>query len=99
MERLNTEEFIKRSKLIHGEKYDYSKVDYKNATTKVIIICSIHGEFKQSPSNHTFGKHGCPVCSGKTKYTLKEFKKRANKIHNNKYDYSKIRKYNSCKEK
>ena len=99
MEKLNTEEFIKRAKQVHKNKYNYSKVDYKNLMTKVIIICPIHGEFKQTPGNHIFNQHGCPYCSGKIKYTLEEFKERANKIHNNKYDYSKIKKYNNCKEK
>ena len=43
--RLTTEEFIEKARKIHGDKYDYSKVEYKSATEKVIIICPIHGEF------------------------------------------------------
>lgn len=45
MKKLTTEEFIERARKIHGNKYDYSKVNYVNAKTKVCIICPIHGEF------------------------------------------------------
>ena len=85
-------DFISESKNIHKEKYDYSKVDYKNTYTKVTIICSKHGEFEQSPKNHLKGK-GCKVCySDKDdKLGFKEtFIERSNKVHNNKYDYSKV---------
>ena len=46
--RKSTKEFIEMSKLIHGDKYDYSLVDYKNNKTKVEIICKIHGIFYQT---------------------------------------------------
>ena len=53
--------FIKTSTIVHKNKYDYAKVEYKDAFTKVTIICPLHGEFEQTPSNHT--QHcGCPVC-------------------------------------
>jgi hypothetical protein len=45
MKKLTTEEFIKRAIAVHGDKYDYSKVDYKNKEEKVCIICPKHGEF------------------------------------------------------
>ena len=41
MKKLTTEEFIERARKIHGNKYDYSKVNYVNAKTKVCIICTI----------------------------------------------------------
>ena len=47
--KLTTPEFIERAKEIHGDKYDYSKVDYKGATHKIEIICPDHGKFSQSP--------------------------------------------------
>ena len=47
MKKLTTEEFIKRAKEVHGDKYDYSLVDYKNMTTKIKIICPIHGIFRK----------------------------------------------------
>lgn len=54
-------EFIKRAINRHGNKYDYSRVNYINSKTKVDIICSKHGLFKQAPSEHLYGK-GCPIC-------------------------------------
>lgn len=59
--RLTNEEFIEKAKLVHEDKYDYSKVQYKNTATKVCIICPEHGEFWQTPNNHLFGA-GCPTC-------------------------------------
>lgn len=58
---ITTEKFIKRAKEIHGNKYDYSKVDYKDNKTKVTIICPKHGEFEQAPSNH-LRSCGCRKC-------------------------------------
>jgi hypothetical protein len=60
----NTEDFIKKSKLIHGNKYDYSLVNYKTGKDKVVIICSKHGEFLQTPFAHSSPsmKQGCPFC-------------------------------------
>lgn len=54
-----TENFIKQARKVHGDKYDYSKVDYVDANTKVTIISPTHGEFQQTPSSHLSG-HGCP---------------------------------------
>jgi hypothetical protein len=59
---LNEDEFIKRAREIHGDKYDYSKVEYINNYTKVCIICPEHGEFWQTPSGHIFNLQGCPTC-------------------------------------
>ena len=50
--------------MIHGEKYDYSETVYKNARSKVKIICPKHGLFEQTAKNHTSG-HGCNMCYGK----------------------------------
>ncbi len=61
LRKLTTEEFIKKAKLTHGDKYDYSKVQYNNSQTKVTIICPIHGEFEQIPNDH-LGGHGCNSC-------------------------------------
>jgi len=58
----NLETFISASTLKHGNKYDYSKVNYVNQNTKVIIICKTHGEFTQKPTNHYHSKRGCPKC-------------------------------------
>lgn len=100
--RLQKDYFIKRSKEIHNNKYDYSKVEYVNNHTKVCIICPIHGGFWQTPGNHLVGQ-GCRKCSDKNGATLRAkdnntFIDEANKIHGNKYDYSKV-KYTNNKTK
>ena len=86
MKKLTTEEFIKRAREVHGDKYDYSLVDYKNMTTKIKIICPVHGVFEQRPSDHLRGD--CIFCAGKNKLTTEEFIKRAKEVHGDKYDYS-----------
>lgn len=83
------ESFINKSKQIHGNKYDYLKVEYKNNKTNVCIICPEHGEFWQTPSSHLQG-HGCQKCIGTNLSNTTEFIKKAQQIHNGKYDYSKI---------
>lgn len=60
--KLTLEIFVEKSNFTHYHKYDYSKVDYKNNKTKVIIICKKHGEFTQSPSHHMNGS-GCQRCN------------------------------------
>jgi len=59
------EQFIEKAIEVHGDKYDYSLVDYINSKTKVKIICHEHGEFEQSPSSHIHQSAGCPICSYK----------------------------------
>jgi hypothetical protein len=59
--KCNRAKFIEKSVRVHGEKYDYSKVEYYNNYTHVIIICPNHGEFSKMPYNHTMGQ-GCPKC-------------------------------------
>jgi hypothetical protein len=81
--------FIKRSTVIHNNKYDYSKVEYKAAKTKVSIICPDHGLFSQAPDGHLNGT-GCPKCSGVHRYSTKEWIEEAKKIHGDKYDYTKV---------
>ena len=74
----NTQEFILKAEKVHGHKYDYSKVDYVKSSLKVIIICKLHGEFLQTPSNHLKGT-GCPICSRNIKYTKEVCLKEAQK--------------------
>lgn len=93
----STEKFIEQAKQIHGDKYDYSKVEYVNGHEKVCIICPEHGEFWMTPNNHInkTKPQGCPVC-GRIKSirnrtsTTEEFITKAIKIYGNKYDYSKV---------
>ena len=60
-QKKSTEQFIEEAKQIHGDKYDYSKVEYDGNEKNVVIICKKHGEFKQKPCNHLHGS-GCPRC-------------------------------------
>ena len=94
MKKLTNNEFIKKAREIHGDKYDYSKVDYINNKTKVCIICPEHGEFWQKPNYH-LSACGCPKCKcdkiKKTKYiTTESFIQKAHEVHESKYDYSKV---------
>ena len=59
--RSNTNEFIVKAMNIHGDKFDYTNVEYTGRDDKVNITCSKHGDFLQTPHNHLKG-HGCPVC-------------------------------------
>lgn len=61
MKKLTTQEFIEKAKKIHGDKYDYSEVDYTGAGNNIIVICKDHGKFNIKPYNHLSGQ-GCPKC-------------------------------------
>lgn len=63
--RSTRDEFIAKSKMIHGDLYDYSKVVYINSWTPVCITCKRHGDFLQRPSDHIRG-HGCNKCGLKS---------------------------------
>lgn len=88
------ENFLRKSIIIHNNKYNYSKSVYKNRDTKIEIICPIHNSFFQNPHNHMYGE-GCPKCgelirlSHRTSST-KEFICKAKRVYGNKYDYSKF---------
>ena len=88
--KLNIKDFINKANKIHNNKYDYSLVDYKNAKTKINIICNAHGIFNLTPSSHIDQKTGCPICSKKHKYNNNEFIEKARIIHGNKYNYNKV---------
>ena len=90
MEKLSTNKFIEHAKKVHGDKYDYSKVEYINTKAKVCIICPIHGEFWQRPILHLNGC-GCSKCNkGRNRLTLKQFIEKSKEVHGDKYDYSKV---------
>lgn len=91
---LTTEEFIIKARKAHGDKYDYSMVEYKNSNTKIHISCPIHGDFWQSPSSH-LTSCGCPKCGkeikiNKLKKDNASFIEKARTVHGDKYDYSKV---------
>lgn len=93
--RLTTSEFVENAIKVHGNSYDYSRAEYKNNKTKIIIICNKHGEFKQTSSHHIGDKNGCPSCNmshskeSKNKWHKKAIEK-ATIIHGDKYNYSKV---------
>ena len=85
----SAKEFIEKARKIHGDKYDYSKVEYVNNKTKICIICPEHGIFEQTPSSHLSGR-GCPHCYGNIKKTTEQYIKEATIAHNGMYSYDKV---------
>lgn len=88
-----TKIFIEKSISIHGNIYDYSKSNYINSRTKIVIECKSHGEFSILPHNHLIQKSGCPKCSTEKHKLTKISEKRLNKIksvHKNKYSYENL---------
>ena len=93
----DTESFIQKARSTHGDIYDYSKVKYVNAKTKVCIICPIHGEFWQKPSDHACTGHKCPECAkikrglsgrlSKEEVINRIIDLRGNKFNFSKFDY------------
>lgn len=97
-------QFIEKSSIVHGTKFDYQNAIYKNIDTKVEIRCIEHNiVFYQSPYNHMNGRLGCVECINQSKrnryaFTLDQFIEEARKVHGNLYDYSKsIYKNNNTK--
>ncbi|NCC41255.1 MAG: DUF723 domain-containing protein [Gammaproteobacteria bacterium] len=91
----STDYFVEKAKSVHGETYDYSKTEYTGASNKVTITCRVHGDFLQSPMDHTHSKAGCPKCaserlSAQRITPLEEYIEKAREIHGAVYDYSKV---------
>lgn len=102
--KLTTEEFIKRAKGVHGDRYDYSLTKYIKAHEKVKIICSEHGVFEQNPRGHLTGQQ-CIKCyiknrdfSSIRKFTKEKFIEKSIEVHGDKYDYSLVNYKNSQQE-
>ena len=100
--KITTEIFVERARQTHGDKYDYSKVEYTTTNAKVCIICPIHGEFWQTPQKHLH-THGCHKCSivaqaKKRMSNQNDIILRFKKQHGDKYDYSKVD-YQGCEKK
>jgi very-short-patch-repair endonuclease len=103
---MNTEDFIRESNKIHGEKYDYSKSIFRGMDEKITIICPEHGEYEQIVSCHTTSERGCYKCgifraSMESRKTVEQFILEANFIHRYiKYDYSRVHEnYATVKDK
>ncbi len=89
--KLNSSKFIELSKKVHNNKYNYDKVQYINASSKVVITCPVHGDFKQSPTNHSYGKSGCLRCYTQTlSSNTEKFIEKAKKVHGTKFSYDKV---------
>jgi len=89
-----TEDFVQKAKIIHNNKYDYSKTSYTDTKTPVTVICPTHGEFKQLPVVHLQGS-GCPNCANEIVGSLRRLNKqdfinRATTLHLGKYSYDKV---------
>lgn len=96
--KVGLDDFIQRSREIHGDKYDYSLVEYKNSCRKIAITCRLHGVFYQTPHGHLQG-WGCAKCGRSGQLVTKEmFIERANEVHGNAYDYSNVS-YSSLKDR
>lgn len=100
--KLDTESFIDKAKLLYADRYDYSLVDYKLSKEKIKIICKNHGVFEQSPGSHLSGR-GCPDCANescgnKLRKSLDWFIKKATTKHNGRYGYSLVE-YKGSKNK
>ena len=91
--RKTTSQFVEEAQKVHGDKYDYSEVEYVNTHVPVKIRCNeCGGVFLQEPSSHLAG-HGCPKCNKKQtqrRVDQTTFIVRAIEVHGNKYDYSKV---------
>lgn len=93
-QKIGLEKFIIRAKQIHGDLYDYSQTFYERTTKKLQVVCRKHGMWKVTPHNHIIHKSGCPRCAAnlRKQKLRKEWcgvVQQANKIHQNKYNYSK----------
>jgi hypothetical protein len=100
--RLTTREFVEKARAVHGGKYDYSEVEYRNARTNVKIICPEHGVFWQRASDHNTGR-GCYDCGRKASISSRilsvdSFISKAMLVHGDKYDYSEVE-YETSKRK
>jgi len=90
---LTQEKFIEKSKLKHGDRYDYSQVEYKTSHIKVDIICPEHGVFSLEPRKHMYANRGCPKCGRSRcgdykKFSADIFIQRALDKWGDLYDYS-----------
>ena len=94
----NTCDFVTKAKQKYKHKYDYSLVNYIHSKKIITIICTLHGQFKITPTNHLKkgGNGGCPYCANNQQKTTQQYVAEATKIHNNFYDYAETEYTNKC---
>jgi hypothetical protein len=97
--RYDKAQFVKLAQAVHGDRYDYSQVVYRDSQTQVTILCLEHGVFQQRPDEH-LQNHGCPRCgvetrAGARRMSLTDFVARAKEFHGEAYDYRHA-KYVNC---
>lgn len=90
--RLSTDDFLSRAQAVHGNRYGYGGVSVVDSKHKVVIKCYVHGEFRQSPTDHLTGR-GCPKCGdelsgNRQRQSVEQFVNRARQVHGEKYDYA-----------
>lgn len=85
----DTQTLIERAREVHGDKYDYSKTEFKNSRSKVIVTCPNHGDFEVLPTNLVKGR-GCPKCADKS-WTQEEFINKGKEIHGNQFNYDLVK--------
>lgn len=95
MNKLNRYNFLEKFKEIHGNKYNYDSVVYKNNSTKVKIECMVHGIFEQAPKEHFKGQTCAKCYHDGMKLTKDKFIEKSIKVHGNKYIYDDINYINS----
>lgn len=92
---LTKKEFILKSREIHGNKYDYSSMVYKNTKSKIEIKCNICNNYIKLRAGSHLNGHGCRYCAiekdaNRKRKTTEEFIKEAKQLFGNKYDYSQV---------
>lgn len=80
------EQFIEDLKLVHGDRFDYSRVIYNTSHDKIEIICKLHGIFTQKAYVHLQGST-CSKCTQKYKLTNSEFIQKSKEIYGDKFTY------------
>lgn len=87
-QKLTADIFVARARRLYGDKYDYAKVKYVNAVTKIVITCPEHGDFTLTPARFLYDKIGCKACASAAKApSASTFIDKARAVHGNHYDY------------
>lgn len=87
--------YTRKFQEVHGDRYDYTNIEYSRAVDKVEIICKEHGSFFQTPNDHLKGK-GCPRCCGNNKKSTEECIQDFISVHGDTYKYSKVEYINTA---